>query len=306
MMRLFAAIDALGSIRFIGEVTRGAACGCFCPECASPLVAKHGDEREWHFAHEAGQERPECEAGAMNMLRRLAVEHLRVQPCLDLPRYTERVTVHSERRQLFEDVEWNAQFIGSLEWLPLGPKSAPVAIGRLDNGTEAQLLVEIGDEKPRYQPEASDARGAILFWCQVPVLSDLRNRPCAEQHIKRRGQLLWKHPSDARGLIDTARARLQAQAETDKDEALLGRQRHGENAGRRWALMGNRLRNQSSPGGVALASAQVERGTSEVVTGQSATGFCEPLFDWAPERKANTAFMFYQMTDGAAWVTCTS
>ena len=42
-----------------------------------------------------------------------------------------------------------------------------------------------------------------------------------------------------------------------------------------------------------------------MVTGQSATGVCEPLFDWAPERKANTAFMFYRMTDGAAWVTYT-
>lgn len=76
MINLFDGIGPQGEMRFIGEVERGAACGCRCPECNSPLIAKQGNEKEWHFAHEGGRERPECHAGAMNMLRRLAIEHL--------------------------------------------------------------------------------------------------------------------------------------------------------------------------------------------------------------------------------------
>jgi hypothetical protein len=103
MIRLFAGLGRDGAMRFIGEVERGAACGCSCPECGSPLVAKQGNEKDWHFAHEGGQERPECEAGAINMLRRLAVEYLRGQPTLELPPFRERVTVRSPLRELSED-----------------------------------------------------------------------------------------------------------------------------------------------------------------------------------------------------------
>ena len=76
MSQLFAALDARGAIRFVGDVPRGAACACFCPDCSSPLIARQGTEKEWHFAHEGGQERPECLVGAQNLLRRFCMEHL--------------------------------------------------------------------------------------------------------------------------------------------------------------------------------------------------------------------------------------
>ena len=305
MIRLFAALDAAGFMRFIGEVARGAACGCFCPECASPLVAKLGEEREWHFAHEAGQERPECEAGAMNMLRRLAVEHLRSQPRIELPRYNERVSVRSERRHFAEDVGWGAQFTGALEWLPLGAKSAPVAVGRLDNGLDAELFVEIGDEAPKYLPAMPDARAAVVFWCSVPLLSDLRKRLYAEQHIQRRGQLFWKHQPDVFGLVDAARSRLRTQAVADDEEVERSRKRQAEDAGRRWALAGQRLSEQSGQVGAEPIEERAGEAAREVASFRSATGAGEPQFSWAPRRKANTSFVFYRMKDGAAWVIYT-
>jgi Competence protein CoiA-like family len=91
MSNLFAALDAGGQQRFISEVERGVACACFCPECTSPLIAKHGDEKVWHFAHAAGQERPECSAGAANMMRRIAIEYLGSLASISLPTYKELV-----------------------------------------------------------------------------------------------------------------------------------------------------------------------------------------------------------------------
>ena len=54
MSELFAAIDATGELCFVDEVPRGAACGCYCPECASPAVAKQGDSKAWHLRARGG------------------------------------------------------------------------------------------------------------------------------------------------------------------------------------------------------------------------------------------------------------
>lgn len=241
----------------------------------------------------------------MNMLRRLAVEHLRALSKVELPEYTERVIVRSERRQFSEDVGWSAQFIGDLEWLPLGAKSAPVAIGRLDNGIDAEVLVEIGDEAPKYLPAAPDTRAAVVFWCSVPVLSDLRKRLYAEQHIQQRGQLFWKHQPDIFGLVGAARTRLRSQATADDEEADRWRQRRAEDAGRQWMQAGQRLHDQSSQAGLDLHEQRTGEVEREATVAQSATGVGEPQYSWAPQRNPNTSFVFYRMNDGSAWVIYT-
>lgn len=35
----------------IGEVDNGLSCNCICPNCKSKLIARHGSQREHHFAH---------------------------------------------------------------------------------------------------------------------------------------------------------------------------------------------------------------------------------------------------------------
>jgi hypothetical protein len=44
---------ALSDGNYVGvdDVPRGLACGCVCPGCKHPLVARHGDVLEHHFAH---------------------------------------------------------------------------------------------------------------------------------------------------------------------------------------------------------------------------------------------------------------
>ncbi len=32
---------------------RGNKCGCICPSCKTPLIARQGDLKEWHFAHQS-------------------------------------------------------------------------------------------------------------------------------------------------------------------------------------------------------------------------------------------------------------
>lgn len=41
----------LGRMVTPSEVANGLGCGCICAECATPLIARQGEERIWHFAH---------------------------------------------------------------------------------------------------------------------------------------------------------------------------------------------------------------------------------------------------------------
>ena len=43
-----------GSLVHISEVERGLACGCSCPACGEGLVARQGEKRQPHFAHQSG------------------------------------------------------------------------------------------------------------------------------------------------------------------------------------------------------------------------------------------------------------
>jgi hypothetical protein len=35
----------------VSEVSRGKRCACICPSCKTPLIARQGTIKEWHFAH---------------------------------------------------------------------------------------------------------------------------------------------------------------------------------------------------------------------------------------------------------------
>lgn len=57
--------DAEGHAVHISETERGAACGCVCPGCGKPLIARKGEVTEHHFAHADGGD---CPYGFINSL----------------------------------------------------------------------------------------------------------------------------------------------------------------------------------------------------------------------------------------------
>jgi hypothetical protein len=301
MIRLFAGLGREGAMRFVGEVERGAACGCVCPECGSPLVAKQGNEKDWHFAHEGGQERPECEAGAINMLRRLAVEYLRGQPTLDLPPCRERVKVRSPLRELSEDVEWSVRTEGAVQWIDRPSKSSPVGRAQLESGADLEIFVEIGDQVSRNYPSGTEAKASVVFWSTLPVVSDLRKRLYAEQHLRRHGQFIWRHHPDNFGIAEAARARLRDEAQSDEEHVDRIRRRQAEEAGRKWSGIAGRLQ-QPPPDVVHRPLTRVAEENSVDLKGSESLA---KKYDWAPDQKPGSAFIFYRLRDGSAWVVYT-
>ena len=69
-IKLPCGIDKDGNIVYIKDALKGQDCGCFCPGCKQPLVAKKGDVREQHFAHKSKDF--DCEHGFQSALHYMA------------------------------------------------------------------------------------------------------------------------------------------------------------------------------------------------------------------------------------------
>lgn len=71
-----------GVITNISDVESGLKCGCVCPACGEPLVAKKGKKQMHHFAHHSGHN---CEHGYESSLHLAAKEILSQSKRLTLP-----------------------------------------------------------------------------------------------------------------------------------------------------------------------------------------------------------------------------
>ena len=83
-------------------VPRGAKCGCVCPSCRTPLVARQGDEKEWHFAHISRRvyesTKNVCQYSFFVSVRLMARQLIGDEIKIRLPEYRGTVTRHDDRR----------------------------------------------------------------------------------------------------------------------------------------------------------------------------------------------------------------
>jgi hypothetical protein len=73
----------------VGDVAKGRACGCICPSCQTPLVARQGAVKAWHFAHASrgayAQTSRDCGYSFEVSARLMALQLLRQGIALQLP-----------------------------------------------------------------------------------------------------------------------------------------------------------------------------------------------------------------------------
>ncbi len=291
MSQLFAALDAQGQIRFVGDVARGAACGCFCPVCASPLIAKLGEVNEWHFAHISGQERPDCVVGAINLLRRLGVEYLNQLADLGLPVYTEQIVEPSTRR-LSETVHWSAPAAGRLIWRDQEANDMPRAVLDLQTGVQAQVFVEV-EHSAHVEPKLDPAFAAIGFWIPLAPSVQLRTREGAMKHIAGAGRWKWRFHPDYKGIAAAARSRLEIRAK-QFDAQAIDQQRL---AGMRWAGI---RRGAAQSAAMPPPAPPPEPRRPLIAT--AAAPKAARVLEWAKGRKENSGFILYRLRTGEAWV----
>lgn len=207
-MSLFAALDSDGNARYIGDVVRGAACGCFCSECKSPLVAKHGTENEWHFAHEASQERPQCVPGSINLLRRLATQRLLELDSFDLPECRKTLSSARNYSGFHEVAAWNLPPGLIVQRDLQAAINKPVArlhpVGMPD--CTIGLWVQIGELNLETTGELA---GELVYHCLPPPKGAITTLASAVAFLQLHSRWHWQRMPDVFGVLDQARVRLQ-------------------------------------------------------------------------------------------------
>ena len=86
-----------GNLISIDEVISGQYCGCFCPVCNSPLVARKGKERVHHFAHYNSSE---CESYGESMLHLLAKKIIEENKYIIVPDFDKEVGKYSNFKKI--------------------------------------------------------------------------------------------------------------------------------------------------------------------------------------------------------------
>ena len=80
-----------GTIIDVHAVPRGRDCGCICPSCRTPLIARQGGEKVWHFAHASravfDRTAQECDFSFYVSIRLMARQLIGSELTLVLPDY---------------------------------------------------------------------------------------------------------------------------------------------------------------------------------------------------------------------------
>lgn len=289
MVTIFAAHDAEGATRFVGEVARGAGCGCFCIVCRSPLVAKQGFELEWHFAHEAGNERPECHAGATNLLRRLAFEELQLLKPWPIPPFA-----HPHPSPGRPPLSWSATPAGAMIGAEATGADDPAGYVGLSEGGTASVYVCIGREQlPMPDPESA----SVLVWCPAAEGHAIRTEQDARDFLRSQMQLRWLSLPDFAGVLASAREVAAQDAARVKEQLeSLQRARTAE-AGARWAMKRRAMFGaQADP----LSHQPDAHAPAVAPLPPTPAGGTAP--EWAPGLLPGGSIHYRALDDGSQWV----
>lgn len=86
----------------IDMVHTGSACDCVCPYCQKPLIARKGEIRQHHFAHDKGAE---CGKARMTALHMLAQNILARDKTVMLPAYKTKYINKLAQQKVFRNIE---------------------------------------------------------------------------------------------------------------------------------------------------------------------------------------------------------
>lgn len=121
-----------GKLVSVNAVTSGLACGCTCPGCGKPLVAKKGLVIRHHFAHTSDQA---CVSGFESMLHLLAKDIIASDRAISVPKIS--VTVGATHRHVKDATVYALENVRLEQWLD-GIRPDIIA----DVGSH-QLIIEI-------------------------------------------------------------------------------------------------------------------------------------------------------------------
>lgn len=132
------ALDKDGKLVSINEVERGLACNCICPACKSTLVARKGDVRIPHFAHDKNNS---CATGYQTSLHMLAKQLISEKKMIRIPLID--CECYFEDSNEFEGYRSEKKVIKEEKLL----KDVSVYLEQKENGIIPDIIVQFGEHK---------------------------------------------------------------------------------------------------------------------------------------------------------------
>ena len=141
----------------VEHVVRGKKCLCVCPSCKTPLIAKQGKSKAWHFAHASRQvfEQTEkhCEYSFYLSVRLMARQLMSNKQELLLPAYNELISEYSQelRQEFSQACEITTSHRVSLEAVQVEQTICGVnldIIGKIGEFTLGIFFLHPGRETP--------------------------------------------------------------------------------------------------------------------------------------------------------------
>lgn len=99
--------NAEGRMVHVDVVPRGLKCNCFCSNCHEPLMARHGDVREHHFAHHSEDRGANLNICYMVTLYKLAEQIIKEHKRIHAPSY---YGIFKDKDIVFKDVKIDGQY----------------------------------------------------------------------------------------------------------------------------------------------------------------------------------------------------
>lgn len=84
-VKMTRAVNKLDEIVEVKNVKNGKACDCNCIVCNSPLIARQGSKRSWHFAHDTSQGDIDCVWSGETELHLIVKEYLSKATYINVP-----------------------------------------------------------------------------------------------------------------------------------------------------------------------------------------------------------------------------
>jgi len=248
------------------------------------LVARKGPIKEWHFGHEQGQERPDCVAGARNLLRRLTAEELLAAPWRVAPLSAPHPSPGRP------PLEWSDEPAGAIRLAQASGPHTPAAWVPLRRSGEAAIYITIGSESP---PSASAA--SLLAVVPLPEAASVRSESDARGFIRETMRLRWLHVPELEGMLVRAR---HEEAERQRHAAEAYRRSVEEQrakAGRRWAA----IRAGMPQANTGWFGAPAARSPSPLPAAAPPVPAAPP---WAPGYDRSSSLQYRRLDDGTQWV----
>jgi hypothetical protein len=204
----------------INDVPRGAHCGCICPSCKTPLIARKGTEKVHHFAHDTkGQTETEqsCDYSYETSIWLMAKQILKRATSMALPDYWRTISDQDKNGNRVSEKVW----ITSAHHL----KFEAFLIDTTIQGVNVDGMIQMGeavliiDMPPPGRHQQSDfkrlkvSKNGLVHIEINELCSQLsRSKKGAKSHLQTLSYLLLKDPGTKHWLYHPREEKLLANA----------------------------------------------------------------------------------------------